>query len=120
MVSPSSQQTIMASIINTVVAEITENWRSAVLPDEEEEEFLHTLHDPDTNARHLLDDQCLTQPYLTDTQWDEVLQRLRGEFPQEAEENEEPEGVICPEKVAMFMNMMREWGNEEFDVVEDE
>jgi hypothetical protein len=63
------------------VDEIAENWRTAELSAETEEEFYTELHNPKTNARELLDDQCFVRPDFTDAQWEEVLERLRVLFP---------------------------------------
>jgi hypothetical protein len=76
--------------LSAVVAEIEGNWRSAECVGEEREVFYADLHNPETNARELLEGQCEVCPNLTDEQWREVLDRLRALFP-----NEEEECMLC-------------------------
>lgn len=80
---------IVADLIDAVVAEIEENWRSAECVGEERDIFYAELHNPETNARELLGDQCEESPELTDEQWREVLDRLRVLFPNEEEWSEQ-------------------------------
>lgn len=64
-----------------IINEIAENWNSAPVAGEEETEFYNVLHDPNTDARFLLDGLVEQDPGLTDEQWNEVLLRLREMFP---------------------------------------
>ena len=82
MVCASPQKYKMELIIN----EIAENWNSAPVAGEEEQEFYAELHDPNTDARVLLDGLVEQDPGLTDEQWNEVLLRLREMFPRQDED----------------------------------
>lgn len=70
-----------ATEADDAVAEIAENWRSTEQEPEEEQEFYDELHDPETDAKSLLDGQFAVPRTLTEGQWVEVLSRVRELFP---------------------------------------